>query len=178
MATLRRWFLPLLWVPLWALAAGSHAEEGSLEAMMPWDGEGRVFDIGPDLVLFQGAFEGILYVETAQGDLDAAFALCPGSQRLDTAAKTTNASGHCMITGSGGDTVYAQWRCKGELGVCRGRFELTGGTGRFEGISGASELQVRSVLSALVLGMGSGSTVRAASGLAILPKLTYSIPDR
>ena len=83
-----------------------------------------------------------------------------------------------MITTSSADTVYAEWTCEGQVGGCKGEFRLTGGTGQFEGITGLSELIVRSPLQALAPGMSGGNVLRAASGLAVLPELKYKIPSK
>jgi hypothetical protein len=157
------------------IAGGSQASERSVKVMMPWDGEGTIYTIGTDTLLFMGAFEGIMYVEKEQGELDAAFAKCPASQQIKIKDKSTKASGYCQITISPKDSVFAEWSCTGKVGSCTGTFKLTGGTGKFEGITGTSDLVVRSVLSTLVGGMGDGSVVRAASGIAVLPKLTYKL---
>ena len=167
-------------IPLLALlcfSAGAQAEE-SLKAIIPWDGEGRVFRIGMDTMLFLGAFEGIMYVETSEGELDEGFVVCPVNQILDLKTKATTGSGHCMITASGGDTVFAEWTCSGKVGGCKGNFKLTGGSGKFKGITGSSKLIVRSPLSVLAGDMASGSVVRVASGIAILPELKYKMPAK
>ncbi len=154
------------------------AEPLSLRAMIPWDGEGRVFRIDTDTMMFLGAYEGIIYIETSEGELNEGFVMCPATQKLNLKTGTTTAEGHCMITPSGGDTVYAKWTCSGEPGQCRGTFTLTGGTGRFEGITGSSQLAVRSPLRALVADMSDGRVMRVASGLAQLTELKYEIPAK
>lgn len=157
-----------------AVFAGSlQADEQTVKIIMPWDGEGTIHSIDVDKVLFMGALEGIMYVESATGELDAAFANCPTNQYINVKTRKTEASGYCNIAISGDDTVFAEWSCSGEIGVCKGTFTLNGGTGKYKGVTGSSELVIRSVLSSLVAGMSSGSVVRAASGLAVLPKLTY-----
>ena len=158
-------------------APSLQAQTKSLEAIIPWEGEGRVFQVEPNTMLFLGAFEGIMYAETSEGDLDEAFVMCPLSQTMDTRSGATSGSGYCAITVTGADTVYAEWTCAGLVGGCQGDFTLTGGTGRFQGITGSSELLVRSPLQALVADMASGSALRVASGLALLPKLRYRIPE-
>jgi hypothetical protein len=155
----------------------SLATEKSLQVIMPWSGDGTIHSIGTHRLLFMGEFEGIMYAENAEGELDAAFASCPATQYIDTDSQQTEAKGYCNIAITGEDTVYAEWNCEGKVGACKGSFILTGGTGRFEGVTGSSELTVRSVLSAVVAGMSSGSVVRAASGLAVLPRLTYKLPS-
>jgi hypothetical protein len=149
--------------------------EKTLKAIVPWDGEGRLFRIGLDTMLFQGALEGIMYVETSEGKLNEGFVMCPATQKLDLKTRATSGSGNCMITVSGGDTVFATWTCAGQLGSCKGDLQLTGGSGQFEGITGSSKLIIRSPLSVLASDMASGSTIRVASGIAILPELKYQL---
>ena len=156
-------------------AGMAHAGEKSVKILMPWDGEGSVYTIGIDKLLFMGEFEGIMYVETSAGELDAAYANCPASQRIDMKGKQSSATGYCTITISSEEVVFAEWSCKGKVGACEGTFNLTGGTGKYAGVTGSSEILVRSVLNTLVVGMGSGDAVRAATGLAILPNLTYKL---
>lgn len=159
-----------------AVIAGSlQAAEQSLKVTMPWDGEGTIYAIGADKVLFMGAFEGIMYAEKEQGELDAAYASCPATQHIDLKNKSSQASGYCNITISVEDSVFAEWNCTGKVGSCKGTFKLTGGTGKYEGVTGSSDIVVRSVMNVLVGGMGDGSVVRAASGIAVLPKLTYKL---
>jgi len=151
------------------------AAEKSVKIIMTWSGDGSIHSISPDRLLFMGEFEGIMYAEKADGELDAAFASCPATQYIDTGSKRTEAKGHCNIAISGEDTVFADWTCEGKLGACKGKFTLTGGTGKFKGVTGSSDLTIRSVLSTVAAGMSSGSVVRSTSGLAILPKLTYKL---
>ena len=158
------------------LGSGSVSAEKTLKAIIPFEGEGTVYQIGPETMLFLGAFEGIIYVETAEGKLDEGFLRCPGSQTIDTNTGKTSGEGYCMITPSVGDVVYATWSCAGEVGGCKGDFKLTGGTGQYQGIGGSSKLVVRSALNTLIVGMSSGSAVREVTGLAILPELRYTLP--
>ena len=178
MKILPRCLIVVLMLALLGLPAAVSAEEKSLKAMIPWDGEGRGFQVAPDTLLFLGAFEGIIYVETAEGKLDEGFVRCPVTQKIMIKTKKTTGSGYCMITTSSADTVYAEWTCEGQVGGCKGEFRLTGGTGQFEGITGLSELIVRSPLQALAPGMSGGNVLRAASGLAVLPELKYKIPSK
>lgn len=157
------------------LGSTAQAEEKTLNVIMPWEGEGSVHVIAEGKILFSGNFNGIMYAESATGELDAAFAKCPAQQKIDVESKQASAEGHCNITVSSEDSVFAEWKCKGELGACKGTFTLTGGTGRFKGVTGSSDLVIRSVLSQIVVGMGDGSVVRSASGLAVLPELEYKL---
>ncbi|MDF1551691.1 MAG: hypothetical protein P1P84_01455 [Deferrisomatales bacterium] len=159
--------------------SSSPAEERTVGAMSPWEASGEVFRIGPDRAQFMGKFEGILYVEKAEGQLDAALLLCPGVQTVDLGTGATQGTGHCIITSARGDQVFAEWSCSGTTGKgCLGEMRLTGGTGPFEGITGSGELAVRTALSQLTADRRSGEVVSHAAGLAVWPKLTYRIPER
>ena len=174
----RSWIAFLLGLTLLGSSVALQAREETLAITMPWDGQGTIYHIGIDKRLFMGAFEGIMYIKTDEGELDAAFADCPAAMHIDVKSKATSGSGYCMITPSEGDAVFAEWSCKGKVGVCKGIFKLTGGTGALQGITGSGELKIRSVMGPLLLGMADGSTLRAASGLAVLPKLTYRVPNK
>lgn len=154
-----------------------YAEERNLKGLMQWEGEGNVYIIGENQMLFQGAFGGILYVQNEQGDLDGAFVSCPATQHVNMENGDSSASGYCEITVSSDDVVYAEWDCTGKVGDCKGDFRLKSGLGRFVGIKGGSDFRIRSVLGALVKGLGSGSAVRAGKGIALLPNLKVIIPQ-
>ncbi len=178
MANLRHWCMGLSVLILLGLAGAVQAEKKSLKAMMPWQGDGSVYQIAPDTMLFLGAFEGIIYTETSEGKLDEGFVRCPASQKVNLETGRVEGEGYCMITPSAGDVVYATWSCQGKVGGCQGDFILTGGTGQYEGVTGSSKLMVRTAINTLIVGMTSGSVIREATGLAILPKLTYTIPEK
>ncbi len=178
MANLRHWSMGLSILILLGLAGAVQAEKKSLKAMMPWQGDGSVYQIAADTMLFLGAFEGIIYAETSEGKLDEGFVRCPASQKVNLETGRVEGEGYCMITPSAGDVVYATWSCHGEVGICQGDFKLTGGTGQYEGVTGSSKLMVRTSINTLIVGMSSGSVIREATGIAILPKLTYTIPEK
>jgi len=160
------------------LAAGAGAESGTAKALITWDGEGRIYPVGTGSLLFLGAFEGIIYVEKSNHEIDEGFVRCPATMRIDVASSKSSGSGHCVIAVDEGDTVFAEWTCDGKPGACEGRFTLTEGTGRFKGITGSSPMRVRSPLSALAADRSSGSIVRVASGIAILSDLKYDNPAK
>ncbi|MDJ0778339.1 MAG: hypothetical protein QNJ85_10780 [Gammaproteobacteria bacterium] len=176
---MRRIFLaPLVLMLLSIGASAQAAETGTVQAAIPWDGEGRVYQVNPTTIVFMGALEGIIYVESATGDMNEGFVVCPVMQLLDAESGTTQATGHCEITASPNDVLYAKMTCTGEFGGggCSGDFELTDGEGKFEGISGSGKLTVRSPLGVISKDMSSGAVVRVATGLAQIKDLKYSIP--
>lgn len=157
--------------------ASAQAEEVNLKILAPWEAAGRVFKVGPELLQFLGTFEGIMYIEEGQEKLDAAVFVCPATQEINMANSQTIAHGRCMITGSDGHAVYADFTCKGVVGACRGKFKITGGEGPFEGIQGSSDMSIRSALGAMAVDAKSGSVIQAAEGLAIWPNLKYTLPS-
>ena len=162
-----------------ATTSSAIAEEGTVKILAPWESEGQVYWIGPDTIMFQGAAEGIMYIERGEGSLDTAEIVCPGTNVIDAKKKTTKASGHCIISGADeGDVVFAEYECKGKPGGCKGKFTITGGTGKFEGITGSGEMLVRTALLNLVANLDSGSLIQDAAGLAVWPKLRYKIPEK
>jgi len=168
--------LPLVAILLLAMMPARAAEQGTVQAAIPWEGKGRVFQIGPRTAQFLGALKGIMYVENSKGDMHEGFVMCPITQTIDIETGNSEASGYCEITAGPDDVVYAQISCKGRVGDCIGKFLLTDGEGKFAGISGEGRLRVRSPLHQLATDLGSGATVRVASGLALIRDLKFSTP--
>jgi hypothetical protein len=102
--------------------------------------------------------------------------ICPASQDLNATNGQTVAYGRCMITETGGDTVYAEFTCKGDMDGCKGKFKITGGEGHFKGIQGSSDMIIRSSLGAVAVNLESGAVIHAAEGLAVWPNLVYTLP--
>jgi hypothetical protein len=152
------------------------AASNTVSAVIPWQGQGQIFPIGTDRLRFLGAIEGIMYVETADGEMDEAFVKCPIVQDIDTTNQTTSASGDCTIVVSTEDAVFAELMCKGRAGLCSGEFKLTGGTGRFAGISGSGKMIVRSPVHALAADLSDGTVLHIASGILQLPELNITLP--
>lgn len=165
-------FLALAAPPLIADAG----EQKNLAAVIAWSGVGRVFQIAPQSMEFLGALEGIMYIETSEGEIDEAFVECSIKQHLNSDSVNTRGSGNCMIIQSPDDAVFAEFNCDGRVGSCKGEFRLTEGTGIFKGIRGSSELIIRSPLGHVAQGLANGSEVGVSSAVAILPNLSYSIP--
>jgi hypothetical protein len=168
--------LPLVAILLLAISPARAAEQGTVQAIIPWEGEGRVYQIDTRRLQFLGEIEGIMYLESAKGKLNEAFVQCPIMQMLDLESGVSEAIGHCEITISPEDVVYAQMSCKGQIGRCIGKFILIDGEGRFTGISGQGELSVRSPIRALATDLGSGAMLRVAAGLATIKDLKFSTP--
>lgn len=161
---------------LGAAAPAQAAEEGTVKILAPWQSSGQVYRVGETDLLFNGAAEGIMYIESGEGALDAAVMMCPGSREMSLETGKSVAHGRCIITTGGGDQVFAMYKCEGMAGDCKGEFTLTGGTGAFKGISGGGEMLVRTALGEMVVDLESGAAVRGAAGLAVWPSLKYKLP--
>jgi hypothetical protein len=151
-------------------------EQQDVAAVIAWSGEGRVFQIGPQSMEFLGAMEGIMYIETSEGEIDEAFVECSIKQTLHNGSNKTKGLGNCMIVQSSEDTVFAEFNCDGQIGSCKGEFRLTDGTGSFKGIRGSSKLIMRSPLGHLADGLSNGAEIGVSSAVAILPDLSYTVP--
>ncbi len=171
----------LMAVALFAASGVAIAEEGKVKILAPWNSIGQAFPIAPDKVLFQGRGEGIMYIENGKKEtLNAALFVCPGNTILDLEKGTATSSGNCIITPAdgSGDVVFATFSCTGEPGACEGKFKLTGGTGKFAGITGSSQVMIQTVLADLARNAKTGAVIKGSTGLAIWPALKYKIPGK
>ena len=176
MTALKKYLAPLAALMLLMQSSAWAAEEGTVQAAIPWDAEGEVFNIGPTTMAFLGSLKGIIYVENSKGEMNEGFVVCPVVQRIDLTTAKTDATAYCEIATSADSVVYATMTCQGEPGGCVGEITLTDGEGEFVGISGKGKLRIRSPIRALVSDMASGSVLRVGSGLAVISDLNYSIP--
>lgn len=170
------WFVVLLGSAFFASAPVSAAEQDTVQAVIPWEAQGRLFRVDTNEVMYLGAMTGILYVESSEGDINEAFVMCPVTQIIDLESGKSNATARCEISASGVDIAYARLSCEGDGNDCLGSFELVSGEGRFKGISGKGSLRVRSPISALVTDVASGAELAVGSGLIIIRNLKYRIP--
>ncbi len=152
------------------------AESSTISAIIPWQGQGQIFPVNKDRLQFLGALEGIMYVETVEGAMNEAFVRCPVVQTIDGTDGSTSATGNCLIVVSTEDTVFAELTCEGIAGLCVGDFTITGGTGRFDGISGSGQMTIRSPVHALAADLSDGTMIHAAAGLLQIPKLRIDLP--
>ena len=161
-----------------ASAVPTLAESGTAKILAPWEANGQVFQVAVDKLQFIGTFEGIMYIEHGEGLMDAALFTCPSTQITEILSNASKAHGYCTIESPNGDYVYAEYTCDGEPGACTGTFVLTGGTGKLTGITGESDLIVRTALSGTSIDQATGGTVSAAKGLAIWPEMRFEIPGK
>ena len=53
------------------------AEQDTVQGYIPWEAEGQVYQIDTNTLLFLGSLEGILYVESSEGEMHEGFIMCP-----------------------------------------------------------------------------------------------------
>jgi hypothetical protein len=128
-------------------APGAHGEEATARLVSAVRGQGFFFEIGERRALVMGALQGTLYVESGADALDGTWMVCPSSFTIDPLAQSFEAEGYCTIARGEEHKIYGRWTCAGVLTKgCRGRFTITGGTGRFASVSGESEIFMRTHL--------------------------------
>lgn len=127
-----------------AMAVGSvsraHAEDWKVVGYFGWLGVGKAYQIEKGHIYWVGDFSGSFTNDKGLGSpLDQTGWKCPGFNDLDFNNKKNKAGGHCIFSDPGGaDQAYASWQCQGDTVVCHGTLEYTGGTGKYQGISGSN----------------------------------------
>ena len=112
-------------------------KEGKYSAKFGWSSKGQMYEVGPDHNVFVGEFSGTIFNDKGEGFLNMASVVCPGY--LDINKGMNDAHGYCVITDEDGDKAYLVWRCKGDK-ICKGDEQWTGGTGKYERITGNNSL--------------------------------------
>ena len=160
------------------LAAAVHAaEETTIEAFATWRGQGTLVPMGPNPAVLVATLEGVVYIQTDQGPLRSGTIICPAiaDVSLDDGAQT--ARGRCAWTANDGDRVFAEWTCEGRHMIgCKGDFTLTGGTGRFEGVTGGGPMVLRSEIGTIAADASGQAIERSTTGILFWPALKYTIP--
>ena len=159
------------------LSGYGYAEEATVKAMSPWRGQGFAFPVGPGQVYMLAVYSGVMLVDDGKGSLHAATIVCPGTVDADMKKGTKTGYGKCIITGESGDRVFAEMHCTGDVTGCQGTFKITGGTGKFAGITGEGEMISKIQSREITLISGVETAHQLGEGIAIWPKLTYRIPD-
>ena len=110
--SLRVLMIPMIvGVGLFGIVSFAVAEEGVVQAMAPWSGEGHAFPIGNDRVYMVAVYSGTIFVDKGEGVLHAASIVCPATVEVDMTTGKKSGQGHCIITNSDGDRIYADYTC-------------------------------------------------------------------
>jgi hypothetical protein len=108
-------------------------KEGKYKSYLGWTSTGNTVEVGPNHTFFTGEFTGTNFNDSGEGFLHETSFVCPGA--MDTNKGKYNGHGYCVVTDNDGDKAFLAWKCNGEE-FCRGDFQWTGGTGKYEGLSG------------------------------------------
>jgi len=166
--------LALLFLPP---ARGAALEEKTVKATASWTGQGRFIPTGTDIVYFVGTLSGTVFVEDEGSILNGAKLLCLGTLEVQVPSAKQSGAGRCVVGDAKGNQVYAQWQCSGTHQVeCKGPFTITGGSGRFKGITGQGELHLRSSIAEIAIGRPGVDNQETGAGLIEWPALRYRIP--
>ncbi len=160
-------------------ASPAAAEEQTIEAFSVWHARGQILKTGENIGTFVGALRGRFFVETSEGPVEAGTIVCPGTLEVDLEDASQIGQGRCVITGEENAQVFASWTCSGyHLIGCGGEFTLTGGTGKFAGVTGGGPFAIRSSLHELATASSEATVVvdRASIGIAHWKELRYKLP--
>ena len=152
------------------------AEQREVTIHAPWTAEGKVYKVGPAERQFVGVFEGIMYANSKEEELNTALFVCPVVHLLNTDLNKTEASGRCHIVATEGN-IYGRFNCTGEPGWCDGRFQITAGSHEFVGITGSGDINIRLAIHTKMRDATSGDVIEKAEGLATWPSLVVNIPE-
>lgn len=119
-----------------AVIATAHAEDWKPVGQVGYSGAGKAYEIEKGHWYWVGEFTGTFFNDKKDGLLDRAGLKCPAYSDRDMNNKKSKAAGYCIMTDASGDQAYSVWKCEGDTVTCNGSFEYTGGTGKYQKISG------------------------------------------
>ena len=79
----RNYLMSSVVVLLLNLVPAFAAEQDTVQAIIPWEAAGRVFQVDTETMMFMGALTGVMYIESSNGDMHEAFVMCPFSQKIN-----------------------------------------------------------------------------------------------
>jgi hypothetical protein len=154
------------------------AAQEAISAFATWHGEGEVVHTAPDEMTFVGALDGVVYVNTAEGPVEAGQLVCPAVVRINGLSGKQAGSANCTMIAQDGARLFTELSCTGvHLVGCSGQMTLIGGSGRFEGVSGGGEFTLRSSLN-YAEPKTEASAQEGAHGILFWPKLQYQLPGQ
>ena len=119
------------------LSAPAHAQDWKVTGQFGAFGVGKVYQIDKGHLYWVGEFSGTFFNDKGKDSLfDGAGVKCPGFHDMDMNNKKGILAGYCVISDPDGDQAYLKWQAQGDTITFPGTFEYTGGTGKYQGISG------------------------------------------
>ncbi len=159
------------------VVAPATSEEQTVDAFSVWEAHGQMYKTGNNRGTFVGSLEGLMFVQTPEGPINAGTIVCPAMLEVNLEDGSQTGEGRCVITGDKGVQVFASWTCAGyHLLGCKGEFTLNGGTGKFAKVTGGGPFMVRTMNLEVLFSADESSTEEAAGGIAYWKGLRYELP--
>lgn len=122
-----------------SISGAAGAEDWKVQGEFGWFGVGTAHQIEENHFFWVGEFSGTFFNDKGEGSLfHRAGVKCPAYFDADYNIDKGTAGGYCVITDTDGDQAYLSWISVGTIAVGPGTFEYTGGTGKYEGITGSN----------------------------------------
>lgn len=118
-----------------AFAQWPEEDSGTFDAYWALSGTVHILELPDGALAAAGGLTGTVTVQTSQGPIPSFETECVFF------SDGSGGEGRCVWTGTSGDQILVGLKSDGPAGMGRVRGELTGGTGRFEGISGRFEFE-------------------------------------
>ncbi len=169
--------LRLLFIAIVSAALpASAAEEATVKAFVAWQGSGETLQTSVTEATFIGSISGTVYVETDKGPIASGEMVCPATVSIILESGAQTGTGRCIMTAPDDAQIFADFTCTGyHLIGCSGDFVLTGGTGRFAGVTGGGRAVLRANHRTLTA-VGGAGVVETGSGILFWPALAYKLP--
>ena len=115
----------------------AQADDWKVTGEFGWLAVGKAYQLEKGHFYWVGEFSGTFFNDKGKGSLfHRAGVKCPAYNELDFNNKKSKAGGYCIITDTDGDQAYLTWQNQGDTVTGPGTFVYTGGTGKYQGITG------------------------------------------
>jgi hypothetical protein len=119
-------------------------KSGTISINSGWKANGEVVQVAEGRVLGWGAFYGVTFNQRGSGPLHMGHAIC--NYMLDLTGGAGPGRGTCAWNDADGDKIFTDYAATlGTDGTLNGVNQITGGTGKFSGISGKAPLQCKAL---------------------------------
>jgi len=119
-------------------------KSGTILVNSGWKSNGEILQVGEGRMFGWGGFYGVTFNQRGSGPLHMGIAIC--SYTLDLTGGAGPGGGSCAWTDGEGDKIYTQYT--GMLstnGTFEGLNQITGGTGKFSGVTGKAPFQCKAL---------------------------------
>ena len=145
-------------------------------ALSVWVAQGSTFKTGAQEATFVGSLAGPIFVDTEKGLVESGRMICPTIVEIGLDDGKQQARGRCTITARDGALLFAEISCAGVFMVgCKGDIKFTGGTERFDKITGGGKALIRSDVVRFVP-VGEHVAAGDGTGILVLTGIHYKMP--